>query len=63
MSKQRYRENTTHWIWGRLQWGHDIGFITEDAESELKQIKKDNPDVDFNKLAEEVKTGRLKPKV
>ncbi len=49
------------WTWGRMQWGHEIRSITQDAEEELAQLKIDNPDEDFRKLADDVKEGRLKP--
>jgi hypothetical protein len=45
------------------QRGHDINFLTKEAEAELAQLKKDNPDVDFEQLAEDVIKGRLKPNV
>ena len=57
------RYNTKQWTWGRLQWGHDIGAITKEAEEELAQLKEDNPDVDFDQLSEDVRLDRLKPKV
>ena len=49
------------WAWGRLQWGHEIGFNTQESEEELACLKKDNPDVDFENLAKDVRSGKLKP--
>ncbi len=57
------RYNTKQWIWGRLQWGHESKMITKEAEAELEQTKKDNPDVDFEQLAKDVRGDRLKPNV
>ena len=59
----KFRTNTKQWLWGRLQWGHEIEFITKEAEEELEQLKKDNPDIDFVQLAKDVRENRLKPNV
>lgn len=56
------RYNAKQWYWGWLQWGHEIKFITKEAEEELRQFKKDNPNVDFKALAVEVRNGFLKPR-
>ena len=53
--------NLQEWEWGWLQWGHEGKMITKEAEEKLKRIKEENPHVDFEKLAEEVRTGKLKP--
>lgn len=57
------RYNTQHWIWGRLQWGHNIDFLTPEAEEELKRAKAEHPEIDFEELARDVKAGKLKPRV
>lgn len=57
------RYNTKQWEWGWTQWGFEIQFITKEAIAELEQAKKDNPGVDFEQLAVEVRGGRLKPNV
>jgi len=50
------------WKWGHDQWGHEIGILTKEAEKELEQAKKDNPDVDFVRLAQRVRSKELKPR-
>lgn len=48
------------WHWGWLQWGHESkGFLTKAAEEDLKKIKEENPDIDFEKLAKEVREGAI----
>ena len=57
----KYRVDYLDWKWGRLQWGHEIEFLVESAEAELAKLKTDYPDVDFVKLAEDVRAGKVKP--
>lgn len=59
----RERISLTEWKWGMLQWLVEIDFATKEAEAELAQLKLDNPDVDFEKLAKDVRMGTLKPVV
>lgn len=54
--------NLEKWNAGYLQWGNDINSITEEAKEELAELKLKHPEWDFNKLKEDVKNDKLKPR-
>ena len=53
--------NYEKWHAGWLQWGIDLGMITDAAKFELELQKTKHPDWDFAELKEKVKSGELKP--
>ena len=54
--------NFEKWQAGWLQWGLDIGMITNEAISELELIKAKHPDWDFEELKNKVKSSDLAPR-
>jgi hypothetical protein len=50
------------WQMGWLQWGFELNILTKKAQFELYDYKKENPELNFEELAEKVRTKKLLPR-